>query len=177
VLGVLREIIRERAEPGDHFVGMRSVGHGLGQFEEQRLVRYKDDTGAFQPFHGSVRAACGRKQQFPRGEDIEPEIEQAKARLQYADIGFTARDNDLLLQALEVGANGLLLREIEEALLEQLCGAAERCLDARRHCALSVDRALEREDRRNAHIGEKPREAPIFLLSRARLHGSSCAKK
>jgi len=64
VLGVLRDIIRERAEPGDHFVGMGSVGHGFGQFEEQRLVRYKDDTGAFQPLHRSVGAACGRKQQF-----------------------------------------------------------------------------------------------------------------
>jgi len=54
---------------------------------------------------------------------------------------------------------GLLLREIEEALLEQLCGAAERCLDTCRHRALSVNRALEREDRRNARIGEKAREA------------------
>src|SRR5215203_788090 len=119
VLGVLRDIIRERAEPGDHFVGMRSVGHGFGQFEEQRLVRYKDDTGAFQPLHRGVGATGGRKQQFLDGEDIEPEIAQAKARLQYAHIGFTARDNDLLLvQALEVGANRLLLRQIEEALLE-----------------------------------------------------------
>ena len=97
MLGVLRDIIRERAEPGDHFVGMRSAGHGFGQFEEQRLVRNKNHTGAFQPLHGSVRAACGRKQQFLDGEDIEPEIEQAKARLQDAHIGFTARDNDLLL--------------------------------------------------------------------------------
>lgn len=59
VLGLLRDIIRERAEPGDHLVGMRSVVHGFGQFEEQRLVRDKDDTGAFQPLHSSVGAACG----------------------------------------------------------------------------------------------------------------------
>src|SRR5829696_2680442 len=148
---------------------MRSVGHGFGQFEEQRLVGYKDYTGALQPLHRGVGATGGRKQQFLDGEDIEPEIEQAKARLQDADIGFTARDNDLLLlQALEIGANGLLLGEIEEALLEQLCGAAERRLDTRRHRALSVDRALERADRRNAHIGEKPREARhISAQSRA----------
>ena len=59
MLGVLREIIRERSEPGDHLVGMRSVGHGFGQFKEQRLVRYKDDTGAFQPLHSSVGASYG----------------------------------------------------------------------------------------------------------------------
>ena len=74
---------------------------------------------------------------------------------------------------------GLLLREIEEATCSNtFVAAAERCLDTRRHRALSVNRTLKRQDRRNTqNKREGVAKLPMFLRSRARPRGSICSRK
>nr|WP_249119120.1 MULTISPECIES: hypothetical protein [unclassified Bradyrhizobium] len=167
--GFLREIGRKFAECRDHLFGMWRTCHGLDQFKEQRLVGQDDHSLGPQPHQRSIDITRRREQQFLDRENLETHFEKAEAGLQDAHIGLATRNDDLrLLQPFQMGPDRLLLGEVEEILLENLCGAAERRLDILRHRALAVDWSLECDDRRNTHIRKKAREvAHVFAQARA----------
>ncbi|WP_249148195.1 hypothetical protein [Bradyrhizobium sp. AUGA SZCCT0177] len=164
-----REIGRKFAECRDHLFGMRRTCHGLDQLEEQRLVGQDDHSLGPQPHQRRIDIARRRKQQLLDRENLKTHFEKTKAGLQDTHIGLATRNDDLrLLQPFQMGPDRLLLGEVEEILLENLCGAAERRLDILRHRAFSVDRPLECDDRRNTHIRKKAREvAHVFAQARA----------
>ena len=67
-----------------------------------------------------------------------------------------------------MGPDRLLFGEVEEILLEHLCGAAQRRLDILRHGAFSLDWPFQCDERRNTQIGEQTRKiARVLAQARA----------